>query len=82
MEHQDPEDKTGRYLEIFLFPSSNSLGSIGDYPRRVPDVLILLDQSLPVPYDPNNLEEGQSVSVTNLDGRWPEGERGNVVNPD
>ena len=81
-EHRDHEDKTGRYLEVFPFPVSNNQRLIDGYPRRVLDVPIPLDQSLLASYGPNNLAEGQPISVTNLGSKQPESEKDNALNLD
>ena len=68
---------------IWKFDESKSNQRLIDgYPRRVLDVPIQLDQSLLASYGPNNLAEGQPISVTNLGSKQPESEKDNALNLD
>ena len=80
---KDPCDELEYLGAIWKFDESKSNQRLIDgYPRRVLDVPIPLDQSLLASYGPNNLAEGQPISVTNLGSKQPESEKDNALNLD
>ena len=76
------EDKTGRTRGISPSISPSSRESIGGRPHRVLDVPRQLDQSLPVPFDPDKPAKDPQDALRDLVGRQPVDEIGNVADQD